>query len=189
MITTPTTSGGSFTSYSVGPSSKLIVVSQQTWDRKGRIRHVDGSSHKVKSRTRTAVGPCYRVEGEVHGDSWAIDKVTQGLGHFKVCMKAGDHTKIADTGTGASSSHRESWLWGFESVDVTKGEGTSTTWCLDPGEQGPCLPVEYRYWRYTFHWKQGVSIFAQDVAHHKTLYIGCTLRADPGGYQCGTGEA
>ncbi len=189
-ITTPSSSGGSVTY--VGPKGKiqtqsLVVVSQKTWNRKGQVRRIGHGVTITRTRTRTASGPCYRLEAEVHGDSWAIDKVVQGLGHFKLCMKAADHTKVNDSYTSASADHRETWLWNFNGVDVTKGAGVSTTWCN--GGVGPCLPLEYRYWRFTFHWMQGVSVFGQDFAHHKTLYIGCTLRAGNGGYQCGMGEA
>src|SRR5436853_287828 len=90
-----------------------------------------------------------RVDAEVHGDSLLIDKVVQGWDHFKLCMRAGDHTSVLDRYTGASPSNTESWLWRLDHVDVVKGAGVSTKWCLSPGEQGPCAPVEYRYWRYT----------------------------------------
>lgn len=185
IVTSPDQVGGSSTY--IGPpvhTTSLVVVSPRTWKRKGKVRHI-GHGITVQ-RTRSSDGS-YRVEAEVHGDSWAIDKVVQGLGHFKLTPKAGSHhTKVNDTYTSASSSHRESWLWGFDGVDTTTGAGVSTTWCN--GGVGPCRAVEYRYTRFTFHWKQGVSIFGQDVAHHKTLYLGCTLRANYT-FHCGTGEA
>lgn len=184
-VTTPSHTGGSSTY--IGPpvhTTSLVLVSPKTWKRKGKVRHI--GHHVTVQRTRSGDGS-YRVEAEVHGDSLLIDQVVQGLGHFKLTPKAGTHhTKVSDKYTNASSSHRESWLWGFDNVDTVTGAGVSTTWCN--GGTGPCQPVEYRYWRFTFHWKQGVSIFGQDVAHHKTLYIGCTLRANYT-FHCGTGEA
>lgn len=187
-LTSPDSSGGSSSvTYNVPPEGKLIMVSQTTWNRKGRVRHIRHHINRTNLRTRALnVGPCYRVDAEVHGDSKVIDKVVQGFGHFKLCMRAGDHTKVNDRYSGASSSHRETWMWGFDHVEFVKGAGISTSWCNDG--VGPCRPVEYRYWRYTFFWKQGVSVFGQDIAHHKTLYIGCTLRAGAGGFQCGTGD-
>jgi hypothetical protein len=183
--------GGSSTSTYTGPvrTTSLILVSQKTWDRKGKVRHISGHAKmtKLASKTLAVSGPCYRVDAEVHGDSRLIDKVVQGWLHAKLCMRADDHTKVLDKYTGSSSSHSESWLWGFDHVDTITGSGVSTTWCN--GGVGPCMPVEYRYFRYVFYWKQGVSIFGQDVAHHKTLYVGCTLRAGHGGYQCGVGDA
>ena len=195
LATSPDSVGGSFSSYEVGPSGKLIVVSQKDWDTKGKVVHIGGHAYRVKFRSQRVApmatsGPCYRVEGEVHGDAKLIDKVVQGLGHFKVCMQANDHTKILDAYTNASASHRETWMWQFQWLDTTKGAGVSTKWCLSPGEVGPCQAVEYRYWRFTFQWMQGVNVFGQTIGlHHKTLYIGCTLRAGTGGFQCGTGEA
>jgi hypothetical protein len=188
-LTGPSSSGGSSSAYVVGPEGRMVVVSESTWNNKGEIRRIGHHVQRINSKalTRATVGPCYRVEAEVHGDARHIDKVVQGFGHFKLCMQAGDHTKVNDAYSSASSSHRETWLWSFDHVDLVTGAGVSTHWCN--GGIGPCLPVEYRYWRYTFSWKQGVSIFGQDIAHHKTLYIGCTLRAGPGGFQCGTGEA
>lgn len=202
FVTSPDAVGGSSTQTYTGPirTTSLVLVSQKAWKRKGAIRKIGHHAHrtnlKAKRRSSSAAtmsgalsGPCYRVDAEVHGDSRLIDKVVQGWLHAKICMKPGDHTKIMDKYSGASSSHKETWLWWVGTVDEVKGAGVSTTWCLDPGEQGPCQAVEYRYWRYTFQWKQGVSVFGQDLAHHKTLYVGCTLRAGQGGYQCGTGEA
>lgn len=191
LVTSPDGVGGSSTQTYVGPvhTTSLVLVSQRTWKRKGKVRHVGHSAHKtvLKSKSRALSGPCYRVDAEVHGDSLLIDKVVQGWLHAKLCMRAGDHSKVMDKYTSASYSHSESWLWGFDHVDEVTGAGVSTTWCN--GGVGPCPPVEYRYYRYVFYFKQGVSIFGQDIAHHKTLYVGCTLRAGRGGYQCGTGEA
>lgn len=196
-VTTPSHTGGSSTYIGppvhttsklthVGPirTMSLIQVSQRTWKRKGKIRHI--GHHVTVQRVRSANGS-YRVEAEVHGDSWKIDQVVQGFGHFKLTPKAGTHhTKVADRYTNASASHRESWLWRLNYLNTTKGAGVSTTWCN--GGVGPCQAVQYRYWRFTFQWIQGVSIFGQDFAHHSTLYIGCTLRANYT-YHCGTGEA
>jgi hypothetical protein len=191
IATSPMSVGGSDTSTYTGPvhTTSLVLVSQRTWRRKGRVRHLGHHAKRtnLSPKTRATSGPCYRVDAEVHGDSLLIDKVIQGWLHAKLCMRAGDHTKILDKYTGASFSHSETWAWWFDHVDEVKGAGVSTHWCN--GGVGPCQPVEYRYWRYVFYWKQGVSVFGQDVAHHKTLYVGCTLRAGPGGYQCGTGEA
>lgn len=192
FLTTPTKTGGSVSGpISVGPEGKTVTeVSLWDWKHKYKVRtlHHRVSMTKITARTRTNVGPCYRVDAYTWGDSWAIDKVVRGYGHFKVCMKAGDHHALIDKYSYASSGHSESWFWDLQGIEVTKGAGWSTTWCLDPGEQGPCEPVEYRYWRFTFQWKQGVNIVGQDVAHHKTLYLGCTLRGEPGGYHCGSGE-
>jgi hypothetical protein len=188
--TSPDSVGGSSTYTGDLGLAKLVVVSQKDWNNKGQVRHIGHHISVVRTRVanRASSGPCYRVEAEVHGDARLIDKVVQGLGHFKLCMQANDHTKILDAYTGASSSHRETWMWDFTGVDETKGAGVSDHWCN--GGVGPCLPVEYRYWRFTFHWLQGVSVFGQTVGlHHKTLYVGCTLRAGGGGFHCGTGEA
>lgn len=191
ITASPSGVGGSSTQTYTGPvrTTSMVLVSEKTWDRKGRVRHLGHhvSKTQLRSKSRALSGPCYRVDGEVHGDSKLIDKVVQGIGTFKLCMKAGDHSKVLDAYTSAAPSHRETWLWNFDHVDTTTGAGVSTTWCN--GGVGPCPPVEYRYWRFTFFFKQGVSIFGQDLAHHKTLYLGCTLRAGRGGYQCGTGEA
>jgi hypothetical protein len=189
-VTDPGSTGGSDSSTYLGPvkTTSLIVVSPKTWRRKGKVRRLGHHAKltQLASKTRALTGPCYRVDAEVHGDSWAIDKVVQGWLHAKICMRAGDHTKIADKYTAYSSSHSESWLWGLDHVDTVTGAGVSTTWCN--GGVGPCQSVEYRYFRFVFYWKQGVSVFGQDFAHHKTLYVGCTLRAGAGGYHCGSGD-
>lgn len=191
VFTTPTGVGGSSSSTYTGPvrTTSMVLVSQKAWNRKGAIQRIGHGVTMTKTRIkgRALSGPCYRVDAEVHGDSALIDKVVQGFGHFKLCMQAGNHNRVLDRYTNASASHRETWLWWNGSVTEVKGAGVSSTWCN--GGVGPCQPVEYRYWRFTFQWLQGVSIFGQDLAHHKTLYIGCTLRAGPGGYQCGMGEA
>lgn len=166
----------------------LVQVSQKTWKRKGKVRHVHHHTSVTRLKTRALSGPCYRVDTEIHGDSWAISHVLQGLLSAKLCMKAGNHSNVLDKYTSASSSHRESWLWQYQGVDEVKGAGVSTNWCN--GGVGPCAPVEYRYWRFTFSWVQGVNVFGQTIGlHHKTLFIGCTLRAGNGGFHCGMGEA
>lgn len=194
IATSPDSVGGSSTVYKDQPIGlmSLVRVSQTTWDRKGRIRRIGHSTQITRNRTRSLTratsGPCYHVDAEVHGDSKLIDHVVEGWLHAKLCMRAGDHTMVLDKYTNASSAHKETWMWDFQGVDVVKGAGVSTTYCN--GGVGPCLPVEYRYWRFTFHWIQGVNIFGQTVGlHHKTLYVGCTLRAGNGGVQCGMGEA
>lgn len=181
--------GGNLGVTFLGQPASARVITETTWNRKGKIRRWHHHFTRLSSApTILAAGPRYTIEGETHGDSWAIDKVVQGICHFHITMSSVDHDRILDKYSGASCDHRETWLWNLRSIDKVTGAGWTSTWCLDPGQYGPCKPVEYRYWRFTFRWMQGVSIFGQDVAHHSNQWVACTLRGGGAGWSCNTGD-
>lgn len=188
-ISTPTKTGSEFHQVGiVNQAAEARPMRLKEWRRCCKIRDLDRRFHveRVRSLSRASSGPCYRVEGKVDGDSLTIDNIVEGFGHFKLCVRAGDHTTVIDRYSGANQTHRETWAWDLKWVEVTRGAGVSTTWCN--GGVGPCKAVEYRYWRFTWQWMQGIDVFGQDVAHHKTVYMGCTLRAGGAGWHCGAGD-
>lgn len=191
----------------------IIIISQPT-DTRGEVNFTTESPHamlrrsirekvkitQVRHRIRfrevspaggraRASGSCYRVDATVIGENKLIDEIVTGTMHAHWCVKAGNPNAIYDRYTYANSDHHESWGWTLDGIEVAKGAGLSTTWCLDPGEIGPCpAHVEYRYWRFRFGWERGISVFGQEFKMHKHLYVSCTVRGDPGGYLCKTGE-
>jgi len=135
-----------------------------------------------------APGPCYRIDAVVIGDNPLIDDIVTGTGHFHWCVDGQHPNQLVDKNSYSNSDHSESWGWELANIELTSGRGWSNTWCLDPGETGPCFPVQYRYWRYTFRWTRLIGVFGQGITLHKTLYAGCTVRGNPGGFHCGTGD-
>jgi len=154
---------------------------------KGKITRVHHKIHLTRLSSR-ATGSCYRVDARVIGDNPLIDDIVTGTGHFHWCVNRLHPNRILDKYTYANKDHSESWGWELNNIELTSGMGWSTKWCLDPGEQGPCAAVQYRYWRFTFRWDRGISVFGQEIKMHKTLYTACTVRGNPGGFVCGTGE-
>lgn len=199
IISTPMHQGGSAhkTSGNLGlvlgtpAAAHPLHMTYEEWLRKAKVRSWHHHFERVSTSSRAilaAIGPRYTIEGETHGDSWAINKVVQGICHFHITMSPTDHRRIMDKYSGASCDHRESWFWGLRYIEKTTGSGWTSTWCLKDGQQGPCYPVEYRYWRFTFQWAQGVDVLGQDIAHHSTQYVACTLRAGGTGWQCSVGD-
>lgn len=156
----------------------------------GKITRVHGRVRfrKLGTTSRATTGPCYRIDARVIGDNGLIDEIVVGTGHYHWCVEAAHPNQLIDRYTYSSSDHHESWQWHLTNVDVVRGQGWSSTWCLNDGEQGPCFPVQYRYTRFVFRWDRGLSIFGQDIKMHKTLYVACTVRGNPGGHACSTGE-
>lgn len=191
VLSNPSGTSGSVTftteTPSVAPVGMLMSTRSTVRERVRitRIRH-HIRFRKIGSRS---TGPCYRIDARVVGENGLIDDIVTGTGHFHWCVSSRRPVRIVDKYSYANKDHTESWGWSLDSIETTAGQGWSDKWCLEFGEQGPCQAVEYRYWRFTFRWSRGIDILGQELKLHKVLYAACTVRGNPGGYHCGTGEA
>lgn len=183
--TQPASTHGLVTFTTESPS---VSPQGRTLFQKVKITHVRHRIRFTRLSSRSS-GPCFRVDATVIGDNGLIDKIVSGTGHFHWCVEAQHSNRLIDKFSYANKDHSESWGWELDKIEANAGRGWSSTWCLSEGEQGPCFPVQYRYWRFTFRWSRLIGVFGQGVTLHKTLFAACTVRGVPGGYDCGTGEA
>lgn len=150
----------------------------------GSIRHHSHRTQVMKTsnlRARaslTATGPCYVVHRDEWGDSGTYQHVVRGTGHFHWCVGAQHPENIVSFSH--SFDHYESQLWRLNWVEESDGGGVSSTWCT-PNGNGPCFPVEYRFYRFRYQFVRGANIQGVDLQEHATFYVQCTVRGNAPG--------